>query len=354
MRNCNTLDTDLTKKNTGLSPVSKKAGSPDVTVIVVNYGTADLALAAVESLLAAPERIAAIHLVDNASPGGDGEILATEIAARGWAGPDGKDRVQMHAETVNHGFGRGNNLVIDALLAARGMAGGKVFLLNPDAQVLGDGVARMAAFLDQNPKVGAVGAAISKPDAAGVPCPVTAAFRFPSLISTFVEAVNFGPLARLCAGWQVALPGDLATGRVDWVSGAAVMFRLEALAEVGVFDADFFLYHEEVELMHRMGRGGWEVWHLAEAQVLHAEGAATGVKGDEARRRPAYWYQSWRLYMEKTRGRAGALLAVGLWLGGGGLNLGISALRRRKPGLPLQFFGDVTTHVLRPLLGGRE
>lgn len=335
-------------------PVPQPPATGDVVAIVVNYGTADLALAAVGSLLdpslldpSLPDhsRLAHVHLVDNASPGGDGLRLAAEIAARGWGA-----QVTLWAETVNHGFGRGNNLVIDRLLAEGGRT--KVFLLNPDAQVTGDALGLLAAFLDDHPGVGAVGARIEKPQGDGPPCPVTAAFRFPSLVSIFAQSVGFGPVTRLFAAWTVALPPDQPTGPVDWVSGAAVMFRLEALRAVGGFDPDFFLYHEEVELMHRLARGGWQTWHLAEALALHAEGAATGVRSNEGlrKRRPGYWYVSWRHYMTKTHGRSGALLAAGLWMTGATLNHVIAALRRRPPAAPLQFYGDLWTHVLHPLL----
>lgn len=316
--------------------------SADVVAIVVNYGTADLALEAVESLLAQPERLAAVHLIDNASPGGDGMRLAEAIMERGWQG-----HVTLWAETVNHGFGRGNNLVIDALLV-QGF-GGKVLLLNPDAHAAVGAVATMAEFLDDHPSAGAVGARIEKPGADGIPCPVTAAFRFPSLVSVLSDAVNFGPLARLCAAWAVPMPPELPTEQVDWVSGAAVMFRLEALKAVGSFDPDFFLYFEEVELMHRMKAANWEVWHVNEALVIHSEGAATGVRADMPRR-PDYWYKSWRLYMEKTLGRNRARSAAVLWLTGAGLRMAIAALRRRNHGLPGHFFRDVATHVMWPLL----
>ena len=45
--------------------------------------------------------------------------------------------------------------------------------------------------------------------------------------------------------------------------------------------------------MRRMARAGWQAWHVAEARVIHAEGAATQVRShDERRRRPDYWYDS--------------------------------------------------------------
>ena len=89
--------------------MSKNAAA-DVSVIIVNYGTADLALDAVASVLEKDAGVRDIHIVDNASPGGDAARLAKAIAERGWA-----PRVTLHAETVNHGFGRSNNLVLEAL-----------------------------------------------------------------------------------------------------------------------------------------------------------------------------------------------------------------------------------------------
>ena len=167
----------------------------DVSVIIVNYGTADLALEAVKTVLDHGDRVRDIHLVDNASPGNDADVMAREIAARGWG-----DRVRLHAEKTNHGFGRGNNLVLEKLIRETAPPD-KVFLLNPDARLGNAAIDVLAAFLDANPDVGAAGARIEKPDHV----PVTAAFRFPSLISTFSDAVSFGPLSRLCARWQVPL-----------------------------------------------------------------------------------------------------------------------------------------------------
>lgn len=321
----------------------------DVCVIIVNYGTADLTLAAVASVLAqvgsagAGRRLHSLHIVDNASPGPDAARIAEAIATRAWA-----DRVTLHPERVNHGFGRGNNLVIAALLDAP-TPPDKIFLLNPDATLGNDAVTLLANFLDAHPQAGAAGARIEKPG--GIP--VTAAFRFPGLISTFSGAVAFGPLSRLCARWQVPLPAATPTGPVDWVSGAAVMFRAAALRDAHMFDPAFFLYYEEVDLMQKTARAGWQTWHVAEALVLHAEGAATGVKSGhpERRRLPAYWYHSWQYYMRKNHGLPVALLACLLWAAGSLLNHGLSRLRGREPGPPLRFFGDLWTFAMRPLLG---
>jgi N-acetylglucosaminyl-diphospho-decaprenol L-rhamnosyltransferase len=317
----------------------------DIAVIIVNYGTAGLALEAAASVLerAHPGHRVELHLVDNASPSGDAETIAGAIAARGWTG-----RLTFHAEAVNHGFGRGNNVVLSEL-AARPEPPDYVFLLNPDATLENETIAILADFLDAHPQAACAGAGIRKP---GDPAPVTAAFRFPSLGSIFSEAVNFGPVSRLLKRYRVALEPTPEAARVDWVAGAAVIARLSAWRDVGFFDPAYFLYYEEVDLMLQTARAGWTCWYVPEACVVHHEGAATGVRsgGGARRRRPAYLYESWRHYFSKNHGRAYALAGAGLWLLGGTLGLVVAALYRRPALVPLNYAGDILGRVIWPLL----
>lgn len=314
----------------------------DVAVVIVNYGTADMAIAAADSVLnRTPDGLTVeVHLVDNASPGDDAAVLR-QTAPR-WG-----DAVTLHLETTNHGFGRGNNVVLQQL-AQRDNPPAKVYLLNPDARLETNAVAQLSAFLDAHPKAAVVGSAILHE---GSLEPATCAFRFPSALSEFVGAVSFGPLARLFGNTTVAYPADLPMQQVDWVSGASMMARLDALMDVNFFDPDFFLYYEEVDLMHRLKRRGWEVWHLPQAKIVHVAGAATGVTRirDERPPLPAYWYESWRFYFEKQHGRTGARLAALARLTGTVLGDLIGRLRRKPSAHPRNFVADFGRHVVRPL-----
>ncbi|WP_342076742.1 glycosyltransferase family 2 protein [Yoonia sp. SS1-5] len=311
-----------------------------VSVIVVNYGTAALTRAAVESVLSRDhgEISVDIHVVDNASPQGDAAQLADLQS----------DRVTIYPEKENHGFGRGNNLVLDKL-AAQVSKPDFVFLLNPDARLRNNALERMATFLQKQPKVAAVGARITKP---GIGARV-AAFRFPNLVNEFSGAISFGPVDRLLRNKSVTIPADSATQAVDWVAGAAVMIRFDVLQAVGGFDPAFFLYYEEVDLMRRIKDAGHEIWFLAEAEVEHEEGAATKVSSSapERRRKPSYWYWSWQYYFRKTHGRAYALATAGLMVAGAMCNHIIARIRGRQPSAPLRFFGDFWAMAIRPLLG---
>ena len=149
----------------------------------------------------------------------------------------------------------------------------------------------------------------------------------------------------------MAYPPELPLQQVDWVSGASMMARLDALADAGFFDPDFFLYYEEVDLMHRLARKGWQVWHLPQAKVVHVAGAATGVTRltDERPPLPAYWYESWRMYFEKQHGKSHARRVAFSRLAGTGLGNLLSRLRGKPVPNPRNFATDFRRHVLAPL-----
>lgn len=63
-------------------------------------------------------------------------------------------------------------------------------------------------------------------------------------------------------------------------SGAASLYRVAALQEVGLFDEDFFAYYEDVDLSFRMQLAGWKVAFVPHAVVYHAIGMTSSrIKG---------------------------------------------------------------------------
>lgn len=322
---------------------------PDwIAVIVVNYGTADLSIKAVRSVLshARGGHQVTVHLVDNASPGEDAKALCQAHADQNWG-----DRVILWLQTENHGFGGGNNVALRALQQLPNPPD-KVFLLNPDAALHNDAIARLAAALDATPGAVAAGAAVLHKDLS----PTTAAFRFPGWRSEFARILAFGPLDRLVANQIVALSPDQPAGPVDWVSGAAVMFQFEILAQQGFFDPGFFLYYEEVDLMRRLQAAGGCVLYVPDAKVVHVEGAATGQFASALvrQRDPWYLYQSWTYYFTRAFGRWWTLaIAATLWPAAV-LNILHRRLRGKPPSIPKAFFRDHWTYVIRPLLSRRK
>ncbi len=319
-----------------------------VAVVIVNYGTAKLAAEAVDSVLRFHDNAydCEIHLVDNASPEGDAVQLAEIAEARGWG-----QQVTLWPEKNNHGFGRGNNVVLRELSNRQeDDVPDFVFLLNPDAALVTDALQELMTALIETPEAAAAGAAVRNADGSLA----TAAFRFPSVVSELARVVDFGPLSRLTYNFRVALALPVPRTTVDWVTGAAVIFRLEAVKDVDFFDSGFFLYYEEVDLMRRLGDAGWKVLHVPEAEVMHRAGVSTGVGREDGvrRRNPPYLYNSWAHYFHKSLGRPSALVLAFLLFPAGALNVLIFLMRGRHPSLPKKFFRDHWRYAVRSLIKG--
>ena len=62
---------------------------------------------------------------------------------------------------------------------------------------------------------------------------------------------------------------------VDWLSGAALWLRREAIDAEGAFDERYFMYFEDVDLCWRLRGGGWRCRYLPAAGALHVQGTAT-------------------------------------------------------------------------------
>lgn len=131
--------------------------------------------------------------------------------------------------------------------------------------------------------------------------------------------------------------------------------RREVLDAVGPFDEGFFLYYEEVDFCRRAAAAGWQCWLVADARVVHFEGASTGIT--LARRRtPAYWFASRRRFFLKSYGVAGLLAADVLRLVGRASLVVRRALglggRRGEAEEPLRQTRDLLASDARALLSG--
>ncbi|WP_084540945.1 WecB/TagA/CpsF family glycosyltransferase [Nocardioides alkalitolerans] len=63
---------------------------------------------------------------------------------------------------------------------------------------------------------------------------------------------------------------------VEWATGAALLLRAEAAAQVGAWDERYFLYSEEVDYLRRVREAGWTAWFEPAARVRHDEGGSGG------------------------------------------------------------------------------
>ena len=251
---------------------------PDVDIVIVAHNAGALLSAAAGSAAA---QAGADHVWVMDAESTDGSVDA--LAASG---------LNVHIERVpNAGFSASNNRGIEAS-AGQPQAAQYVLILNPDAELLTGALDRLVATAAAHPKAGIVGAAILNANCS----PQANAFgRFPTLLGTLGARVV--RLAQMLVGNRAhspRLPSD--TTPVDWVTGAALLARREAIADVGEMDESLFLYYEDVDWCHRMRDAGWDVLLEPAAQVLHHLGQAGAPAGKAAQAYRASFFRYCDIY----------------------------------------------------------
>jgi GT2 family glycosyltransferase len=172
-------------------------------------------------------------------------------------------------ERENRGLGAGWN-------AGMAEASGRYFLLlNADAWVLRDGVEALARFADEHPRAAVVGPRLLNPDGSLQ----RSARGFPSAWRLATEYFFLRKLAPRSQALNAFYAGGFAHDRVrevEFVMGACMLVRREAVDAVGNLDESFFLFSEETDWCYRFRAAGWSVLFFPGAEVVHVGGASHG------------------------------------------------------------------------------
>ena len=278
-------------------------GATDVLVVIVNYRSAELAIDCLASL--EPEVVrrpgVEVAIVENASGQDQVDRLRAELDRRQWHG-----WVRLIVAAENGGFAAGNNLAIAEALG-RSSPPDLIWLVNPDTVVRPGALAALESFLNAHPAVGLVGSRLEHPDGTAQ----TSAFRFPSILGELEGGLRFGPASRLLRHRAVVRPIEDRPVPVDWVAGASLMVRRAVFEEIGLLDAGFFMYYEEVDFCRRAQLAGWPCWYVPASRVVHLVGQSSDVTSASGatKRRPRYWFDARKRYFLTHHGKARTLLA---------------------------------------------
>lgn len=236
--------------------------APILSIIIVS-SKKDYLLGCLKTLMPALEGLTSeIILIDNASVDKIGETVKKDFPS-----------VKVLRREKNGGFGENNNM------GMRIAKGKYVLLLNDDTEIIDKNIFKeMIAWMDTHPKAGISSCGLVNPDK--VTLQGSGGF-YPTLFRVFAWMTfldDIPGIDRLIKpyhplhGWSpIYKGGDFFKNehRQGWVTGAYFLMRKEAMDEAGIFDEDFFLYVEEVELAKRFVNKGWQVWYLPKWKILH-------------------------------------------------------------------------------------
>lgn len=210
-----------------------------------------------------------IIIIDNASHDKIGDQIKIEFP-----------EVKIIRREENGGFGENNNM---GMKIAKGKY---VLLLNDDTKIIDKKIFKeMIAWMNSHPKVGLSSCALVNPDLKNYQ---GSGGYFPTLFRviawmTFFDDLPFidtliKPYHPMHGGSFLHTNEDYfkKSHKQDWVMGAFFFMRKDAMDKAGMFDEDFFLYVEEVELAYRFAKKGWEAWYLPKWKTVHYGMATTG------------------------------------------------------------------------------
>ena len=224
------------------------------SIIVVNWNGKRYLEECLLALLAQTYSPYEVILVDNGSHDGSVDFVAERFP-----------QVRIIENGENLGFAAGNNVAI------RVARGDYIVTLNNDTRAEPDWLEELVKVTEADPRIGMCASKMLFYYHTGV------------LNSTGIS------LDRAGIAWD-RRGGERDDGRerepieIFGPCAGAALYRQEMLDEVGLFDEDFFAYHEDVDLAWRARSRGWRCMYSPRAVVYHVH-SGTGLEGSAFKNR---------------------------------------------------------------------
>ncbi len=219
-----------------------------ISVIIVNYNGARYLSCCLDALARQTFPDYEVIVVDNASQDDSAPLIRRMYPS-----------VRLIENAQNTGFTGGNDT---GLAVANGEY---IALLNNDAIPEPDWLLCLLKGMAAHPRIGIcasklIHAGTGLIDSAGDGCLTSAKGYKRGEQAPATEYAQAGSVFGACAG--------------------AALYRRAMIDEIGFFDEDFFLIHEDTDLNFRAQLFGWKCWYVPEAVVYHRTSTTIGIESD--------------------------------------------------------------------------
>jgi N-acetylglucosaminyl-diphospho-decaprenol L-rhamnosyltransferase len=256
----------------------------DLDIVIVNYNTAKLLHACLQSVLVSQCKFRwRVFVVDNGSQDDSVTMVQTEFVPH-------HPNLTLLISPTNGGFSYGNNLALRQIcLPGTEAAAGEdarfyrhcrpearyIVLLNPDTVVPPDSFQTLYDFMEAHPEIGVVGPKLVRADGSldlacrrSFPTPQVSFYRMLGLSKIF-------PKNRRFARYNLTYLDVNQMCEVDSVCGAFMLIRAAAISQAGILDEAFFMYGEDLDWAYRIKQQGWKVFYNPVTTVIHYKGESS-------------------------------------------------------------------------------
>lgn len=224
--------------------------TPSVLAVIVNWNGASVLGESVESLLASDYKSLTVWVIDNAS---------TDDSMRSLP-----DNVFQILCPQNLGYAGAINYAVQAALEETHLNNPPEYflILNNDLKILPSALSTLMA------RAGQLGPAVLGPRILKMDSAETLEAAWGSINWSHVLCRFYGKGKPAGKPWITDQP-------VELLLGSALLIHRSIFDRVGQFDEQYFMYHEEVDFLYRVGQMGISCYFCAEASVLHRGGHST-------------------------------------------------------------------------------
>jgi len=228
-----------------------RPAAPRVLGIVLNYNGKDLTLQSVASLLAMDYPALDLLVVDNGSSDGSDAAIAQRF-------PDVR---RIRTETnlgISGGFNLGFRIGLDERHAY-------LLAMNNDIEVAPDMLRELVRLAEERPRAGVVGPKCYH------------YFGDRNRIWSAGGKLRFRESVTAERGGGQPDRGQFDRDeRVDYVNGAAMLIRREAMLAAGLWDPAYQVSVEDADFCQRSKLAGFECWYAHRAKLWHMVSPTTG------------------------------------------------------------------------------
>ena len=276
--------------------------TPELTIILVNFNDRTHLGECLSSLEKGTSSLAReVILVDNYSQDGSQELVRNSFP---W--------IKLIRNEENLGYAKANNIGI------RASRGEFILFLNTDSVIPPDALPRLLAEIKADPGTGAIGPALVHQNGG-----YQVSFGLKrDFWSEILQKFFLNPYFKL------ALKVSHRAREVGWLGGACLLSKRSVLEEAGLFDENFFLYFEDIDLCLRIKEKGSKVIFYPLVKVVHLGGATTS--GSPTRRlQTRLEYRRSQLYFYRKHASRASVFLLKIYLR---LNFAlVSLFKTRRP-----------------------
>jgi len=225
-----------------------------LSIIIVSTNEIGLLRKCIQSIIQTVKKISfELIVINNSSDDGTGKYLSRL-----------KTSFPLHIVTNKRVEGFASNCNQGIQIST----GDYLLILNPDTRLQPNAVQHLLSFMWTHKSAGICAPKLLNPDGS-----LQFSFRhFPtwkSFIARRTPLRIFFPNSKINDLHLMKQADHTITQKVDWVLGGCMCIRKKSINDIGLLDSKYHLYVDDIDFCLRNWRGGWSVWYVPSARVIH-------------------------------------------------------------------------------------